>query len=183
LAGVGTTTQWIRLAIGLLQGVALLMLYQASEQKAWPATDGFAFAPLATVATFVPLIVISALGHLRLQTLLAWTVIATLLCAGLAAYDIFRDPISVVAAAPVPRVVPSWIMWWSLAVVLFIVHTLTISGEGDRKLIASYPTHFDIAWKHSVQFVLAVCFVSLLWGLLFLGGSCFALLRSNISPI
>jgi len=177
LAGVGTTTQWIRLAIGLLQGVALLMLYQASEQKAWPATDGFAFAPLATVATFVPLIVISALGHLRLQTLLAWTVIATLLCAGLAAYDIFRDPISVVAAAPVPRVVPSWIMWWSLAVVLFIVHTLTISGEGDRKLIASYPTHFDIAWKHSVQFVLAVCFVSLLWGLLFLGGELFRLIK------
>jgi hypothetical protein len=77
-------TPLIRLAIGLLQGVALLMLYQASEQKTWPATDAFVFAPLATIATLVPLIVISALGHVRWRALLAWAVVATLLCAGLA---------------------------------------------------------------------------------------------------
>jgi hypothetical protein len=175
-SGVGITTPLIRLAIGLLQGAALLTLYQASEQKTWPATDGFVFAPLVAVATFVPLIVISALGHLRLRTLVAWAVVATLLCAGLAVYDIFRDPILVAAAGTV-RVVPSWVMWWSLAAILFIIHILTISGEADRKLIASYPTHFDIAWKHGVQFVLAGCFVGLLWGLLFLGAELFRLIR------
>jgi Domain of unknown function (DUF4153) len=175
-SGVGITTPLIRLAIGLLQGAALLTLYQASEQKTWPATDGFVFAPLVAVATFVPVIVISALGHLRLRTLVAWAVVATLLCAGLAVYDIFRDPILVAAAGTV-RVVPSWVMWWSLAAILFIIHILTISGEADRKLIASYPTHFDIAWKHGVQFVLAGCFVGLLWGLLFLGAELFRLIR------
>jgi hypothetical protein len=173
----GIATPWIRLAVGLLQGVALLTLYQASEQKTWPATDGLVFAPLVAIASFVPLIVISALGHLRLRTLVAWAVVATLLCAGLAVYDIFRDPISVAALSPVPRVLPSWVMWWSLAAILFIVHTLTISGEADRKLIATYPTHFDIAWKHGMQFVLALCFVGLLWGLLFLGAELFRLIR------
>src|SRR5204863_7168797 len=117
---VGTATPWTRLAVGLLQGVALLMLYQASEQKTWPATHGFVFAPLVTIATFVPLIVISALGHLRLRTLVFWTVVATVLCAGLAVYDIFRDPISVLSGA-VPRALPSWVMWWSLAAVLFLI--------------------------------------------------------------
>jgi hypothetical protein len=170
-------TPLIQLAVGLLQGVALLMLYQASEQKTWPATDGFVFAPLVAIATFVPLIVISALGHLWLRSLLAWAVVATLLCTGLAVYDIFRDPISFAAASPIPRVLPSWVMWWSLAAILFIIHILTISGEADRKLIASYPTHFDIAWKHGMQFVLAVCFVGLLWGLLFLGAELFRLIR------
>jgi hypothetical protein len=178
-------TPLIRLAIGLLQGLALLMLYQAPEQKTWPATDGFVFAPLVAIATFVPLIVISALGHLRLRTLVAWAVIATLLCAGLAIYDIFRDPvfydifrdpIFVAEAGPEPRVLPSAIMWLSLAAVLFIIHILTISGEADRKLIASYPTHFDVAWKHGVQFVLALCFVGLLWGLLSLGAELFSLI-------
>jgi hypothetical protein len=169
-------TPLIRLAVGLLQGVALLMLYQASEQRTWPATDGFVFAPLVAIATFVPLIVISALGHLWLRALVAWAVVATLLCAGLAVYDIFRDPILVAAAGTV-RVVPSWVMWWSLAAILFIIHILTISGEADRKLIASYPTHFDIAWKHGVQFVLALGFVGLLWGLLFLGAELFRLIR------
>jgi len=173
----GIATPLIRLAVGLLQGVALLLLYQASEQKTWPATDGFVFAPLVAIATFVPLVVISALGHLRLRTLVAWAVVATLLCTGLAVYDIFRDPIFVAAAGPEPRVLPSSVMWLSLAAVLFIIHILTISGEADRKLIASYPTHFDVAWKHGVQFVLAVCFVGLLWGLLFLGAELFRLIR------
>jgi hypothetical protein len=169
-------TPLIRLAIGLLQGLALLMLYQASEQKTWPATDGFVFAPLVAIATFVPLIVISALGHLRLRTLVAWVVVATLLCAALAVYDIFRDPIFVAKAGPEPRVLPSSDMWWSLAAILFIIHILTISGEADRKLIASYPTHFEVAWKHGVQFVLALCFVGLLWGLLGLGAELFSLI-------
>ena len=53
MARLGTATPLIRLAIGLVQGVALLMLYKASEQKTWPATDGFVFAPLAATATFV----------------------------------------------------------------------------------------------------------------------------------
>jgi hypothetical protein len=175
MARLEIATPLIRLAIGLLQGVALLMLYQASEQKTWPATDGFVLAPLFAIAVFVPLIVISALGHLRWRTLMAWAVVATLLCAGLAAYDVFRDPVA--AAGAVPRVQPSWVMWWSLAAVLFIIHILTISGEADRKLIASYPTHFDIAWQHGVQLVLAVGFVGLLWGLLFLGAELFRLIK------
>jgi hypothetical protein len=169
------TTSWTRLTIGLLQGVVLLLLYQAFEQKAWPATDGLVFAPLLTIAVFIPTIVISGLGDLRLGTLVKWTAIATILCTGLAVYDIFRDPI--VLAGPAQRLVPSWIMWWSLAAILFIVHTLTVSGEADRKLTASYPTHFDVAWKHGVQFVLAVCFVGLLWALLFLGSELFRLIK------
>ena len=99
MATVGTMTPLIRLAIGLLQGVALLMLYQASEHKTWPATDAFVFAPLATIATFVALIVISALGHVRWRALLAWAVVATLLCAGLAVYDIFRNSVAVAGDA------------------------------------------------------------------------------------
>ena len=177
MAGIGIPTPLIRLGVGLLQGLALLTLNQASEQKIWPATDGLVFAPLVVISIFVPLIVISALGHLRLRILVVWAVVATLLCVGLAAYDIFRDPILAAAAGPVPRVLPSWVMWPSLAAILFIIHILTISGEADRKLIASYPTHFDIAWKQGVQFALAACFVGLLWGVLYLGAELFRLIR------
>jgi hypothetical protein len=170
-------TPWMRLSVGLLQGVALLLLDQAFEQKAWPATDGLVFAPLVTAAVLVPMIVISSLGHLRPRTLAIWAIAATTLCAGLAIYDIFRDPVVLVASAPVPRILPSWTMSWSLAAMLFIVHTLTVAGEADRKLIASYPTHFDVAWKHGIQFALAVCFVGLFWGLLYLGAELFRLIR------
>jgi hypothetical protein len=45
------------------------------------------------------LIVISALGHVRWRALLAWAVVATLLCAGLAVYDIFRNSVAVAGDA------------------------------------------------------------------------------------
>jgi hypothetical protein len=53
---------WVRAGIGLLQGLALFALAQASEQHVWPATDGLLFAPLFTLAIFLPLLVISGLG-------------------------------------------------------------------------------------------------------------------------
>src|SRR5258706_13131405 len=134
MASVGTTaTPLKRLAIGLVQGVALLMLYQASENKTWPATDGFVFAPLVASATFVPLIVISALGHLRLRTLVAWAVAATLLCSGLAVYDIFRDSISTAGGGPVPPVLPAWGVWGSPGAGLVVLPTLILSGVAQLK--------------------------------------------------
>jgi hypothetical protein len=59
---------------------------------------------------------------------------------------------------------------------------MIVSGEADRKFIASYPIHFDTSWKHGVQFVLAVLFVGLFWGLLFLGAELFRLVRIEFSP-
>lgn len=168
---------WMRLIVGLLQGLALLLMYEAVEHKQWPATDGLVFAPLLFAATFVPMLVISSLDHLRLRTLVIWAVIATLLCIGLGVYDIFRDPVVVIGQGTAPRIVPSWVAWWSLAAALFILHALIVSGQADGRLIARYPAHFEVSWKHGVQFVLAVLFVGLLWGLLFLGAELFRLIK------
>ena len=41
------STALARVAVGLMQGIALYLLQQALESKAWPATDGLIFAPLA----------------------------------------------------------------------------------------------------------------------------------------
>jgi hypothetical protein len=166
-----------RLSVGLAQGIALSLLYQSVQQKIWPATNGSVFALLVTVAFFVPTLVISGLGNLRPRTLLVWGAVATAICAGLAYYDIVRDPVTLIGIPQMPRIVPTGTMWLSLAAILFIVHTLTVAGDADRRVIATYPTHFDASWKHGVQFVLAICFVAVLWGLLFLGSELFRLIR------
>jgi hypothetical protein len=57
-----------RIAIGLMQGIALYLLQQAFEAKTWPATDGLIFAPLLAVAIFVPTIVVAGLGNMRART-------------------------------------------------------------------------------------------------------------------
>jgi hypothetical protein len=168
-----------RIGIGLLQGLALLALYEAFENHVWPATDGLTFAPLLTVAIFIPVILLSGFSNLRARPLVVWSIGAALVCVGLGFYDILRDPLApaISTAAAAPRMVPSPSMWLSVAAMLFIVHTLTVSGEADRRAIAEYPTHFDVAWKHGVQFALAAAFVFVFWGLLFLGADLFRLIK------
>jgi len=61
-----------RLAIGLVQGLALYLLYSAYEAKAWPATNGLAFAPLTMVCLFIPTLLISALGEMTWQKAARW---------------------------------------------------------------------------------------------------------------
>lgn len=163
-----------RTAVGLVQGIALYALYQTSEAKAWPATDGLIFAPLLVTAIFVPAVVVSGLGNLRTLNLAIWAVAAAALCAGLAYYDIFRDP---TGGGAIPRIATNAFLWLSLGGGLFIIHSLVVAGEADRRFIATYPRHFDVAWKHGLQLVLAVCFVGIFWGLLWLGAELFRLIK------
>ena len=171
------TLQNYRLAIGLAQGLALYALHSAYDHKAWPATEPYVFAPLLMVAFFVPLKAISGLGNMRARTLAIWLAVATVLCAAIGFYDIFREPILSVGVSDRPHIVPELGVATALAAILFIGHTLIAAGEADRRWVASYPTYFDLSWKHGVQAVLAVAFVGVLWGILFLGASLFLLIK------
>lgn len=171
------------MGVGLLQGAALFILTDASEQSIWPATDGLVFAPLFTIAIFIPTLIVAGLGNLRPQTLLLWAAVASVLCAGFAIYDIYRDPVTpgfiqlvLPQSSLAARAYPSSGMWVSVAAILFIIHSLIVSAEADRRLIAAYSTHFDVSWKQGVQFLLVVVFVSVLWVLLFLGAELFRLI-------
>jgi hypothetical protein len=162
-----------RAFIGLAQGFALYLLYQAFDAKVWPATDRLVFLALLAVAVFVPLIAVSGLGNLRQHTLAIWVVTATALCAGLGAYDAFRvsgGPSDVWYTSASP-------FWLALASALFILHSLIVAGEADQKFVASYPRYFDVSWKHGVQCVLALIFAAVFWGLLWLGAELFRLIR------
>src|SRR5579871_22973 len=46
----------VRTVLGLAQGAALYLLYNAADAKVWPAIDGQVFAPLALTAVFVPVL-------------------------------------------------------------------------------------------------------------------------------
>jgi Domain of unknown function (DUF4153) len=166
----------LRTAIGLAQGVALYFLYAAFDAKTWPATAPELFAPLVLTVSLVPLIAIAGLGNLRPWTLATWLVAATALLAGLGVYDILRDP-SPVATSGQLRQGPSVPLCFAVLAGLFIAHSLIVSGDLDRKPIASYPRYFDVAWKHGVQVALAALFVGAFWALLWLGIALFELVK------
>ena len=160
----------------MAQGLALYLLYNAHSAGGWPAIDGAVFAPLLLVSVFCPIVAVAGLGNLRTRSLVIWILLATAIVAGLAAYDIIRDPTSVSSSGDVPRNIPSITLWFALAAGLFIAHALIVSGDADRRFIAGYERYFDIAWKQGVQIVLIGIFVGVFWALLYLGAALFKLI-------
>lgn len=117
---------------------------------------------------------VAGLGNLRSRTLGAWVLVAAACCAGLAVYDIYREPL--IGARSQSSFLPAPVLWPALGFVLFVVHSLIVAAEADRRLIAGYARHFDVAWKHGVQMALAVAFVGAFWALLLLSAALFNLI-------
>jgi hypothetical protein len=162
----------VRLVLGLAQGLALYLLYSAFDQKAWPATVPMLFAPLTVVALFIPLVVSQALGNLRTTTLLIWSGTAALIVAGLAWYDVWHAW----PGAPA-GVVPSARAFLVCGVFLFVAHALVSCGDADRRIVAHYPTLFDLAWKLGVQVAIIICFTGAFWIMLWLGIALFDMIK------
>ncbi|WP_293336309.1 DUF4153 domain-containing protein [Parvibaculum sp.] len=182
-----------RLLIGLVQGLALYLLYSAHDDRTWPATSGYLFAPLLTLSLFIPLVALQGLGNLRMRTLLIWIGSAALLLVAFTLYDIWRawpvewvyDEVAATSSRGIglprsgswlPILLPSVSFLLTLSPVLFVTHALVSAGDSDRRVIADYPTYFDIAWKLAVQLCLSAAFLAVFWMFLFLGSALFRLI-------
>jgi hypothetical protein len=162
-----------RVVTGLLQGLALYLLYLSTDHKVWPATDGYAFAPLLFISLFAPLVAVTGLGNLRSATLLMWTASVVVLTGAVAWYGIWRAPFTWNAT---PRIAPDPFLFFLTFGWLFIAHALIAGGDQDRRFIADHRTHFDVAWKLGLQALLCGVFVGVLWGVLYLGAALFNLI-------
>lgn len=178
----------VRLVTGFVQGVALCLLYSAAESGYWPATHGLVFAPLLLVACLVPIIVLNGAGNMRPRSLLIWAGAAAVVLAGLAMHDIARgadpgngDVWRLLLDHPDGQAIwPSPLLLVFSIVGLFIAHALIVAGDGERRIIATYPAYFDAAWKHGVQLALSFLFVGLFWVVLELGAGLFKLIDIDL---
>jgi hypothetical protein len=167
----------VRAVLGLAQGTALYLIYDAADAKVWPASDGLVFAPLVLTAVFVPLLAVAGAGNLRLRTFAAWIVAAAVIVPALGFYDLYHDPSGgVFDAVTQARIWPALSLWLAAAAGLVIAHTLIVSGDADHAFIPKYTRYFDVAWKHAVQAALAGAFVAALWVLLVIGAALFDLI-------
>jgi hypothetical protein len=167
----------LRTGIGLLQGLLLYLLYRASGQAAWPATVPLLFSPLVLIAVSCPVILISGAGHMTRRQLLLWAGSASMIVAALAVYDIWRMGAGLNHEPDSRTALPSPALCAALAAGLFIAHALVLSGARERRRIASYATHFEIAWKLGVQLAFSGLFVGVTWLALTLGAELFSLVR------
>ncbi len=159
-----------RIATGLVQGLLLWGLVEATKHKVWPATDDVTMGALGAVAAMVPIVVLGGLAEMRRLTLIVWASIATLVLAGLAVHDVA----SRAAGNPGFGGLVDDGFWFAAG--LFIAHHLVAAADADRKVIARFATYFDLAWKHGVQLVMSLAFVGVFWLVLFLGAGLFKLI-------
>jgi hypothetical protein len=179
-----------RLAIGLFQGVVAWLLLRlvapsypvASAVKQthapyWASQHPMAFAALALITAYVPLIAIAEIGRMRRRMLVIYLGMASAIVAGLAAYDIWRDPIQYWGGEPGSRVWPSFTVSFCTTLGLFIANQLLEHRERGNTLFTHYADYFEDSWMRAFQLVLSIIFALLVWALLELGGELFHLIH------
>ena len=166
------TTALIRLAIGLIQGIALFLLQKADESKAWPATQPMLYAPLLVCALMVPMIPLAALSAMRRTSLVIWSLAAAVVAAIMAVHAAWAgaQPDRLGAGPLSPPV------FVAVAALLFIAHHLVQPAEAVRKPVAPYADYFDLVGTNAVRLFLSLAFTGAFWLLLLLAAALFKLI-------
>lgn len=171
-AATARRTAATRLAIGLVQGIALFLLQKADESKAWPATAPMLYAPLLVCALMVPLLPLAALSAMRRGSLILWTVVAVAVTAILAVHAAWTgaEPQRLGAGPLSPPI------FIAVAALLFIAHHLVQPADAARKPVAPYADYFDLAFTNLIRLFLSLAFTGAFWLLLVLAGALFKLI-------
>ncbi|MFM6989621.1 MAG: DUF4153 domain-containing protein [Arenimonas sp.] len=176
---VSRATAGTRVLIGLLQGLALYLIYQAAENGVWNAGNSGPFAALLLVAAIAPGLAISGLGHIPVRSLLRWLLPAALVLALLGFYDIWRSlgaPDWRYGVTPDGARYPSPELWVHALAGFFIAHLMVTAAALDGRRIASYRSYFESSWKLLIQVAFAAAFTGLSWLVLVLGAALFHLI-------
>ena len=177
---VSRATAGTRVLIGLLQGLALYLIYQAAENGVWNAGNSGLFAALLLVAAIAPGLAISGLGHIPARGLLRWLIPASVVLALLGFYDIWRSvgaPDWRYGVKPGDARYPSPELWVHALAGFFIAHSMVTAAALDGRRIASYRSYFEASWKLLIQIVFASAFTGLSWLVLVLGAALFHLIK------
>lgn len=177
----------LRLGIGLAQGLmawALLeMLPKLSPiagpelQHWWPYRHPAMFAAMTLLTAFVPVVALAGVGRMRARRLAVYLLLLAAALAALAGHDIWRDPLEAAWRGADGRIWPSATLIFCGGVATFITNQLLEHHERGAGLWAAYADHFEDSWMRGFQFVLALVFTLLVWGVLELGRALFGLIH------
>lgn len=152
----------LRLSVGLIFGLLIATLIETGKPQADGLDTEMWRASLTSALALSAFVIWAGAAAMRRFTLAIWSILAF----GLIYYISDRA-----FGADRTQDFGFWSSLFLLYPLLFIAHELVSSGDQSGKLIAPYETYFDEAWKRGVQLVLAIVFVLLFWGILWLGAA------------
>ncbi|HEV2703155.1 MAG TPA: hypothetical protein VGV09_16130 [Steroidobacteraceae bacterium] len=179
----------LRIGIGFVQGIVAWLLLRlvapltnnpalkSHDGTWWSERHPMLFAALALITAYVPVIAIAELPRMRRRTLLMYLLLTAAALTGLAAYDIWRDPLQTYWGGSSTRVWPSWRLGFCAALGLFIVNQLLEHRQHGHALFTQYAKHFEDSWMRGFQLVISLIFSLLVWGVLELGATLFDLIK------
>ena len=146
----------LSLILGLLQGLALLWLFDARDAGAWPGNDPYLFTAITMALLFAPLLLIQGLGQISVAILIPWTMIAGGGLAALGFYHRWRVGGTDPGHAGLPLIVMA-------ATFLFIMQSLLLAAARDGAFKPRYAAQYHAAWRLAVQIVFIALFAALAW--------------------
>lgn len=163
----GRRILWIRLAIGLAQGIGLFCLYRGKV-----AVPPVLFGAAWLVLLLAPIAALGAVGRLGRTAMAAWLAGGVAILAALGGYErwIWAEQ------RPTPDVFAGPAVTIFAAGALFIAHHLLTAAAAEGRWRAAYDRYFDEGWMDAVRLALTAAFVGALWLLLFLGAQLFKLI-------
>ena len=183
------TGRW-RLLIGFSQGLGawgLLKLAAPSSYDLtrdhpgdlpfWSERHPMVFGATALVVALIPIIAVVGLGRLRRLTLGIYLAGASVVVAGLGAYDLWREPRIYPGLFDHVRVWPSFRLTFCASFGLFIFNQLLEHRARDYSLLKAYASHYEDCWMRGFQLVVSLIFALLVWGILELGAALFGLIH------
>lgn len=168
-AAAGRRLLLTRLGVGLAQGGLLYGLSELAERKLWPMTDPPVFIALVVMLLALGPVLLSGLGALTRRSALIWAAVAAAVTGAIGWNEGGR-------LLKGFETIPSPLVMLGVLVGLFIAHSLIVAAARDRGRIATYPTYFDVSWKHGVQLALALVFTGIFWAVLGIGAALFGMI-------
>ncbi|MFN3523446.1 MAG: DUF4153 domain-containing protein [Phenylobacterium sp.] len=162
-----------RLAIGLVQGLALFVLFDRLKPGDGEVLSSWLAAARAA-AVLTPFVLLGGLGAMRIRALAAWGAAAAVGVAAIGGYAAATGHDALRNSTPWP------LYGGATAVTLFIIHHLVVAADQEGRWRASYRRYFDLGWTDAVRLALSAAFVAALWILLMLAKSLFDMIGLEV---
>jgi len=163
----------LMILVALIQGLALLALHQAIEQKIWPHGEFpwlFSFYSIAIVAPLMLLLALSEQSRRLTQWILPYALLAAVL-----GFYVGNQVVPLTHIDMFPVIFP-FVATMAVATFKALIYTQQL----HRKEPLHYPALFQLSWRNFLVIGLSLLFTLAVWGVLMLWAALFKVIKITL---